>query len=197
MSIATEITRLNNAKASIKSAIENKGVTVPSSTKLDGYASLVSSIPGIVPTGTINITENGEVNVTQYETANVNVQAAALPPILSVTVIDSNNNITVSPVYDGIAQIIPIGQDIVLGDTYTFKVVAVGDVANHLASLKLEETAGGPPRDYNFEGATVESLTKDGVTYSTISKVITTSQGGYDTCYISFDGVRYTQWDAV
>ena len=45
MSIATEITRLNNAKASIKSAIENKGVTVPSSTKLDGYASLVSSIP--------------------------------------------------------------------------------------------------------------------------------------------------------
>jgi len=45
MSIATEITRLNNAKAAIKSAIEAKGVTVPSSTKLDGYASLVNSIP--------------------------------------------------------------------------------------------------------------------------------------------------------
>ena len=45
MSIATEITRLQNAKSALKSAIENKGVTVPSSTKLDGYASLVSSIP--------------------------------------------------------------------------------------------------------------------------------------------------------
>lgn len=45
MSIATELTRLNNAKSALKSAIENKGVTVPSSTKLDGYASLVNSIP--------------------------------------------------------------------------------------------------------------------------------------------------------
>lgn len=45
MSIATEITRLQNAKSALKSAIENKGVTVPSSTKLDGYATLVNSIP--------------------------------------------------------------------------------------------------------------------------------------------------------
>ena len=74
MSIATEITRLNNAKAAIKSAIENKGVTVPSSTKIDGYASLVSSIPGIVPTGTINITENGDnIDVKQYAKANVKI----------------------------------------------------------------------------------------------------------------------------
>ena len=45
MSIATEITRLQNAKSALKSAIENKGVTVPSSTKLDGYSSLVRNIP--------------------------------------------------------------------------------------------------------------------------------------------------------
>lgn len=45
MSIATEITRLQTAKADLKTAIEGKGVTVPSATLLDGYASLVSSIP--------------------------------------------------------------------------------------------------------------------------------------------------------
>ena len=45
MSIATEITRLQTAKADLKTAIEGKGVTVPSATKIDGYASLVSSIP--------------------------------------------------------------------------------------------------------------------------------------------------------
>lgn len=45
MSIATEISRLQSAKASIKSAIEGKGVTVPSATLLDGYAALISSIP--------------------------------------------------------------------------------------------------------------------------------------------------------
>ena len=89
MSIATEITRLNNAKSAIKSAIENKGVTVPSSTKLDGYASLVNSIPGIVPTGTINITENGEnIDVKQYAKANVNV--------LQPKEYANNNNVYVS-----------------------------------------------------------------------------------------------------
>lgn len=45
MSIATEITRLQTAKADLKTAIEGKGVTVPSTTKIDGYADLVESIP--------------------------------------------------------------------------------------------------------------------------------------------------------
>lgn len=44
MSVTSEITRLQNAKADLKTAIEGKGVTVPSSTKLDGYADLVDSI---------------------------------------------------------------------------------------------------------------------------------------------------------
>lgn len=44
MSTKTEITRLQNAKSSIKTAIEGKGVTVPDSTKLDGMAALIDSI---------------------------------------------------------------------------------------------------------------------------------------------------------
>jgi hypothetical protein len=44
MSIASEISRLQGAKADIKTAIEGKGVTVSSSTKLDGYADLIDSI---------------------------------------------------------------------------------------------------------------------------------------------------------
>lgn len=46
MSIASEISRLQTAKADLKIAIEGKGVTVPSSTKLDGYPALVDSISG-------------------------------------------------------------------------------------------------------------------------------------------------------
>lgn len=46
MSIATEITRLQTAKADIKTAIEAKGVTVPSSAKLDDYDTYVSQISG-------------------------------------------------------------------------------------------------------------------------------------------------------
>ena len=44
MSIVSEISRLQIAKADLKTAIEGKGVTVPNSTKLDGYADLVDSI---------------------------------------------------------------------------------------------------------------------------------------------------------
>lgn len=44
MSIQTDLTRIKNAKASIKSAIEGKGVTVPDGTLLDGMAALIESI---------------------------------------------------------------------------------------------------------------------------------------------------------
>jgi len=45
MSIASEIIRLQNAKTSIKTAIENKGVTVSSSATLDAYDDYIDSIP--------------------------------------------------------------------------------------------------------------------------------------------------------
>ncbi len=44
MAISDEITRLQQAKADLKTAIENKGVTVSSSATLDDYADLVDSI---------------------------------------------------------------------------------------------------------------------------------------------------------
>lgn len=79
MSIATEITRLQNAKASIKTSIESKGGTVASNLKLDGYASCIDNIPtsGSTPTGTkqISITENGTIteNVIAYASAEITV----------------------------------------------------------------------------------------------------------------------------
>ena len=53
MSIQTELTRLTNAKAAIKTAIEGKGVAVPEGTLLDGMAALIESIEA----------GGGEVNV--------------------------------------------------------------------------------------------------------------------------------------
>lgn len=44
MSIQTELTRITNAKAAIKAAIEGKGVTVPGGTMLDEMAALIESI---------------------------------------------------------------------------------------------------------------------------------------------------------
>ena len=62
MSIQTELTRIKNAKAAIKTAIEGKGVTVPDATLLDGMAALIESIEagggggGVLPTPFTNIT---------------------------------------------------------------------------------------------------------------------------------------------
>lgn len=44
MSVQSEITRLNNAKLALANSIEGKGVSVPSSTTLDGMAALVDNI---------------------------------------------------------------------------------------------------------------------------------------------------------
>ena len=44
MSVQSEIDRIAGAKSNISTAITNKGVTVPSGTKLDGMAALIDSI---------------------------------------------------------------------------------------------------------------------------------------------------------
>lgn len=46
MSIASEIIRLQTAKASIKASIEAQGVTVPSTATLDDYPDLIDAISG-------------------------------------------------------------------------------------------------------------------------------------------------------
>jgi hypothetical protein len=57
MSIASEITRLQNAKASIKTAINNKGGTLTTET-IDQYASAIDNLPSPKPEETKTVTPN-------------------------------------------------------------------------------------------------------------------------------------------
>ena len=68
MSIQTELTRIINAKAAIKTAIEGKGVRVPDGTLLNGMASLIESIEAggvnynsTMVTGSFTLAERTEV----------------------------------------------------------------------------------------------------------------------------------------
>ena len=69
MSIQTELTRIINAKAAIKTAVEGKGVTVPAGTLLDGMAALIESIEaggggsGNFATGTFTTTDDITSNI--------------------------------------------------------------------------------------------------------------------------------------
>lgn len=56
MSVQAQITRLSDAKEAIKAAIEERGVAVPSDTKLDGMAILIYDIPAGVDTSEDTVT---------------------------------------------------------------------------------------------------------------------------------------------
>jgi hypothetical protein len=43
MSIQSQVDRLNKAKTSLKSTMTSNGITVPSTTKIDGYSTLLST----------------------------------------------------------------------------------------------------------------------------------------------------------
>ena len=101
MSIASEITRLQTAKADLKTAIEGKGVTVSSSAKLDAYPALVESISG----GSIEdlITKENLVSIVSRFDYGAGV----------TTTLDVNNNFIVNDVF--------IGSEVFRMFTFTFK----------------------------------------------------------------------------
>ena len=73
MSIQTDLTRIKNAKAAIKAAIEGKGVTVPSGTLLDGMAALIEGI------------EAGGIDLGQYFT---DIAVASITPAEDCNLLD-------------------------------------------------------------------------------------------------------------
>lgn len=110
MSIATEISRLQSAKAAIKTAIEGKGVTVPSATLLDGYAALITSIPtggggsSRLVTGTFTAS-----------TTTGTVQAVTIPytgsgyPIAAIVCAKGGLSATTNPTWGALVQRYAVG----------------------------------------------------------------------------------------
>ena len=71
MSIATEITRIQTAKNDIKSSIENKGITIENSVKIDDYPTYVDQIPTFDPYNGHDYVDLGLPSGTLWATMNV------------------------------------------------------------------------------------------------------------------------------
>ena len=84
MSIASEISRLQSAKADIKTSIQGKGVTVPSSATLDDFSNYIDAIStGGATLITKTITANGTYSATSdnangYSQVTVSVPTSGL-----------------------------------------------------------------------------------------------------------------------
>ena len=91
MSIQTELTRITNAKAAIKAAIEGKGVTVPEATLLDGMAALIESIEaGVGAIYTESIIPAEAQEAMRYITHNLGV----VPNFAAMYTLDDDTSVT-------------------------------------------------------------------------------------------------------
>lgn len=169
MSIASEISRLQGAKADIKTAIEGKGVTVPSATKLDGYADLVDAIPqGSTPTGTkqISVTQNGTQteNVSGYASAQLNV---AVPNSYSASdegKVVSNGALVAQTAH---ADVTPTTSDQTIDTTTNNSIKVKGDANLVAGNIKKDVEIFGTTGSY--EGGGGDTTIEDALVSGTLS----------------------------
>ena len=149
MSIANEIQRIQSAKADIKSAIEEKGVTVGDGT-IDTYANLINLIPS-----SVDIPNNPEMQTGSFRVPEDTAEAQHI-----------SWNMSKTPNY------FVVYADNDEQTTYTFLCLFYGDFFNSFTNTDKQflihhgataNTYGGGQRSFHLGG--VQSIDKNGVSF--------------------------------
>lgn len=142
MSLSNEITRLQTAKSDLKTAIENKGVTVPSATKLDGYASLVDDIETMT-VDPISITSNGTYSAPSgHAYSPVTVSVPTFTPTIQSLSVTENGTYTAPSGVDGYSPVSVNVPGIVPTGSQTFTENGTYDVTS-IAEAVIDVAGGG------------------------------------------------------
>lgn len=170
MSIASEISRLQQAKEDLATAIGNKGVTVSVSATLDEFADYVDDIvTGITPTGTKSITTNGTHDVTNYASASVAVPASAVDSgTKSITTNGTHDVVGYASASVNVPSSSPtlISKSITANGTYN----ASADSADGYSSVTVNVSGGGGgASNYvtgTFKGTTANEMLPITISYN-------------------------------
>lgn len=170
MSVATEITRLQNAKSAIKTSIENKGVTVPSTTKLDGYSALIDAIQ----------TGGGSY---EYESGTYEPESDVARPTISFS-----NTHTVPPTYLSIYdvtddEIQPSNSCVAMNFIDMYRLFN-GSYMYSATALRYGTV------QYIYRGTSTTSLSTGTTHFSYNSDNTTSSSTSYPRYWVSIDGFR-------
>ena len=163
MSIQTELTRLTNAKAAIQTAIEGKGVTVPSGTLLDGMAALIESIEAgstsnNIVVGSFTLSESLTTSSPLY--IDVTFPKDELPLMYLVYEDTSNlSHFDTSHTAIRLRSVIAIREKSGAPDYHTFMVISSYNNANQLSMNYAGDTINYVNDDYPSPGGVFGSMT--------------------------------------
>ena len=132
MSISSEITRISNAKTAIAESIANKGVTVPSGTKIDGMAALIDSIQtgggaAVQPSKALTVTSNGTTTITPDA------------PYEAIKQVDLTVDVSGGGVEDTVTVTLPIGPK-----KFNYDMEVTATYTNALGEIVANVPAGKP-----------------------------------------------------
>ena len=171
MSIASEITRINDAKTSIKNSIINKGITVLDTQKIDEYSTLIDSIEIKKPEQSKSTTPSENVqNIIPdngYTLSQVTVEA------ISKTYVGSNVTKKSAQTYIPTTTNQTIASGQYLTGTQTIK----GDSNLTADNIKSGTTIFGVTGSY---AGSTPNLQPKSVTYTSNGTATITPDSGYD-----------------
>ena len=171
MSIASEITRINDAKTSIKNSIINKGITVLDTQKIDEYSTLIDSIETKKPEQSKSATPSESVqNIAPdsgYTLSQVTVEA------ISKTYVGSNVTKKSAQTYTPTTTDQTIASGQYLTGTQTIK----GDSNLTADNIKSGTSIFGVTGTYEGSSPNLQSKS---VTYTSNGTATITPEAGYD-----------------